>query len=255
MGNPHILVAAVHYQPSINGNYQVRERNCFQNDDTERFSKIWNDEAVISAQYRANKQPFLKCCYNSNRWEITTLEVSLSQNTTLSYYNETQNQYTQHLTEQIWKQANLKGPISTYARQEHHLAGTNRMGGTNSIRPQKDGIIQFCVSYRRRNAVTKWNFYSIPTVNECIDSCDEAIVFSTLDANSSHSQSQIDDANKEKIVFKAHRGLYWLIWMKFGIRVLPGTFQRTMNVILSAVKWQVALENLLDMVVIRETPG
>lgn len=39
---------------------------------------------------------------------------------------------------------------------------------------KKDGILRFCVNYRRLNAVTERDSYPIPTMDECIESLGEA---------------------------------------------------------------------------------
>lgn len=50
----------------------------------------------------------------------------------------------------------------------------------------KDETLLFCVIYRKLNAVTIWDSYPIPGMDECIDSLGDAIIFSTLDAISSY---------------------------------------------------------------------
>lgn len=52
--------------------------------------------------------------------------------------------------------------------------------------PKEDGTLRFCVDYRKLNAVTKRDSSPIPRMEECIESLDQATVFSTLDANSGH---------------------------------------------------------------------
>ena len=43
--------------------------------------------------------------------------------------------------------------------------------------PKKDGLLRFCVDYRRLNAVTVRDSYPIPWMHECIDSLGDAQVF------------------------------------------------------------------------------
>lgn len=91
-------------------------------------------------------------------------------------------------------------------------------------------------------------------MDERIDSLGEATVFSTLDANGSYWQIEIEKSDRDKTAFTSPHGLYRFIRMPFGLRNAPGTFQRTMDVILSTVKWQFALVYLDDIVVFSRTP-
>lgn len=49
---------------------------------------------------------------------------------------------------------------------------------------KKDGSIWFCVDYWKLNAFTIRDSYSLPRMDECIDTLGEARIFSTHDANS-----------------------------------------------------------------------
>lgn len=42
--------------------------------------------------------------------------------------------------------------------------------------------------------------------------------------------------------------------MPIGLQNIPDTFQRTMNVILSSVKWQFTLVHMDDIMIYSETP-
>ena len=58
--------------------------------------------------------------------------------------------------------------------------------------PSKDGSLQFCVDYRRLNAVTAHGSYPIPRMDECIDSFGDTQVFSTLDCNAGYWQIEVE---------------------------------------------------------------
>lgn len=69
-----------------------------------------------------------------------------------------------------------------------------------------------------------------------------------LDAKGGYWQIKIKVANRKKIDFTSQHGLYWFIWMLFGLRNVPGTFQTSMDVMLSAVEGQFARTYLGDIV-------
>lgn len=119
--------------------------------------------------------------------------------------------------------------------------------------PKKDGIMRFCVDYRRLNAIAQRDSYPIPRIDECIDSLGESTVFSTLDANSGYWKVEIDDRDKDKTAFTSHHGLYRFTRMPFGLKNAPATFQRAMDVIVAPVRWQTALVYLDDIVIFFRT--
>ncbi len=47
--------------------------------------------------------------------------------------------------------------------------------------PKTDGSIRFCVDYRNVNAVSKFNAYPMPRVDELLDRLSSAHFYSTLD--------------------------------------------------------------------------
>ena len=52
--------------------------------------------------------------------------------------------------------------------------------------PKKDGTMPSCVDYRKLDAATVRDSYTLPRMDECMDSLGDATVFTTLDFNSGH---------------------------------------------------------------------
>ena len=67
--------------------------------------------------------------------------------------------------------------------------------------PKPDGSIRFCIDYRKLNAVTDKDSYSLPRIDDCLDSLGDARYFSTLDANCGYRQIGVAPADKEKTTF------------------------------------------------------
>lgn len=88
---------------------------------------------------------------------------------------------------------------------------------------------------------------SIPRMDYCIDSLGDRLVFSTLGAICNKRQVEIEDFDGDKMAFTSYYKLYQTSHMHFGLRNSPITFQRTIDMILSPVKWQFALVYLNDM--------
>lgn len=113
---------------------------------------------------------------------------------------------------------------------------------------------QFCVAYFQFNVVSQPRTYQISRKDECSASHEKATVFSTLDANSGYWKIEIDDADKDKTEFLFHPDFYCFIWIFFKFHNAFGTFQRTVDMILSSVKWQLALVCIDGLVFFSKTP-
>jgi len=119
--------------------------------------------------------------------------------------------------------------------------------------PKKDGTLRFCVNFRLLNAVSKRDSYPLPRMDECIDSLDEAKVFSTLDCIAGYWQVLTADGDREKTAFVCHKGAYHYKRMPFGLTNAPATFQWALDIILSDVKWQSCLVYPDDVIVYSQT--
>lgn len=126
------------------------------------------------------------------------------------------------------------------------------MGCPVAFAPKKNGSLCICVHYEKLNAVTVRDSYLLPRMDECIYSWAEATLFSTLDENSSYSQIELEETDREKAAPISHLGLFRFTGMTSGLKYALGTFQRTMHGILSFVKWQQALAYLDDVFISSE---
>lgn len=120
--------------------------------------------------------------------------------------------------------------------------------------PKKDDTLQFCVNFRKINAVTKRDSYSISRMEECIDSLADVTRFLMLHANSGYWQVEIDEKEKDKIAFTSHYALYRFVRIPYGLRNEPSTFQHIMDIIQSSVEWKFSLVYLGDIVVFKKPP-
>lgn len=102
--------------------------------------------------------------------------------------------------------------------------------------PKKNGTLRFCVDYRRLNSVTVRDTYSIPKMDECIDSLGNAKVFTTLYCNKGYWQMPLAKDSRELTAFTCHAGLYRFLHMVFGLTNAPETIQRVMEILLSQFK-------------------
>ena len=115
--------------------------------------------------------------------------------------------------------------------------------------PKKDGTSRFCVDFRRLNAVTIRDSYPLPRMDECIDSLGEAKILTTLDCHAGYWQVNIRPKDRDKTTFVTHHGTYRFRRMPFGLMNAPATFQRILDIVLAAYKWQTCLVYLDDIVI------
>ena len=88
---------------------------------------------------------------------------------------------------------------------------------------KKDGSTQFCIDYRKLNAVTKMDVYPLPRIDDTLDLLANNLYFSTLDLASGYWHVQMDGTSQEKTAFTTHAGLYEFKVMPFGLCNAPAT--------------------------------
>ena len=91
--------------------------------------------------------------------------------------------------------------------------------------PKKDSSTQFCIDYRKLNAVTKKDCHPLSRINDLLNSFQDSICFSTLDLASKYWQIEMDPLDKEKTAFITDYGIYEFNVMLFGLMNILATFQ------------------------------
>ena len=88
------------------------------------------------------------------------------------------------------------------------------------------------MDYRRLNAITKFDAYPMPRIEELLDKIGTARYLSTMDLAKGYWQVPMSDEDREKTAFSSPNGLFHFINMPFGLSGAPATFQRMMDSIL-----------------------
>ncbi|XP_044860608.1 uncharacterized protein LOC123363556 [Mauremys mutica] len=98
--------------------------------------------------------------------------------------------------------------------------------------PKPDGSRRFCIDFRRVNALSKFDAYPMPRVDELLDRLGEAHYITTLDLTKGYWQIPLEPRSKEKTAFATLSGLYHFTRMPFGLHGAPAIFQRLMDRVL-----------------------
>ena len=92
-----------------------------------------------------------------------------------------------------------------------------------------------CIDYRKLNAVTKKDHFSLPFIDQILDRLAGQSYFCFLDGYSSYNQIAIHLDNQEKTTFTCPFGTFAFRRMPFGLCKAHATFQRCMTMIFSDV--------------------
>lgn len=95
---------------------------------------------------------------------------------------------------------------------------------------KSDGRLRVCIDYRKLNARTIKDAYSIPLIESTLDRLSGAKWFSTLDLQAGYWQIQLAEEDKAKTAFTVgNLGFFEAERMPFGLTNAPATFQRLME--------------------------
>ena len=93
---------------------------------------------------------------------------------------------------------------------------------------KKDGNLRLCVDYHALNKFTIKNCYSIPRINNLLDSLHGVRYFTKIDLRSGYHQFCIKE-DIPKAWFRTRYGLYEFVVLPFGLTNALATFQTLMN--------------------------
>ena len=95
---------------------------------------------------------------------------------------------------------------------------------------KKDGYLRFCIDLRKLNARTVKDAYSLPRIEDTLDSLNGACIFTSLDLKSGYWQVELDEESIPLTAFTVGPlGFYECVRMPFGLTNAPATFQRLME--------------------------
>ena len=95
---------------------------------------------------------------------------------------------------------------------------------------KKDGSLRFCIDLRKLNNWTIKDAYSLPCIDETLESLKGSQWFSSLDLKAGYWQVKMDEESKTiNYIYCRAVGLLWVWKDAFGLAKAPTTFQRLME--------------------------
>lgn len=119
---------------------------------------------------------------------------------------------------------------------------------------KKDNSLRFCIDFRKLNARTVKDAYSLPRIEETIDSLAGSKYYSKLDLRSGYWQVEIKEEDKHKTAFTVGPlGFYECNRMAFGLTNAPASFQRLMERCMGDLNLKECLIYLDDIIIFSKT--
>ena len=119
---------------------------------------------------------------------------------------------------------------------------------------KKDGGLHFCIDFRHLNACTKKDSYSLPQIQEALESLVDAGHFSCLDLKSGFWQIRMDEVSKQYTTFTlGNLGFFKCDRMPFGLCNALDTFQWLMQKCMSELNFIYCLIYLDDLIMFLRT--
>ena len=114
---------------------------------------------------------------------------------------------------------------------------------------KKDSGLHFCIDFRKLNMRTKKDSYSLPCIQETLESLEGSCIFSSFDFKSGFWQVEMDEVSKPYTTFMVGSlGFFECEHMPFGLCNTPMTFQWLMQNCLGELNLNYCLIYLNDVI-------
>ena len=111
------------------------------------------------------------------------------------------------------------------------------------------------LGFRKLNEKTIGDSYSLPNINDILDSLGPAKYFSLLDLATGFHHIKVDPKDSHKTAFSTPHGHYEFDRMPFGLKTAPATFKRLLDLTLTGLIGTELFVYLDDIVIYRSFHG
>ena len=119
---------------------------------------------------------------------------------------------------------------------------------------KKDGSLKFCIDLRKLNARTVKDAYSLPQIEDSLDSLNSSCIFTSIDLKAGYWQVEMDPESIPLTAFMVSPlGFYKCVKMLFGLTNAPAMFQRLMETCLGDLHLNWCIIYLDDVAIFSRT--
>jgi hypothetical protein len=111
----------------------------------------------------------------------------------------------------------------------------------------------FCVDFRALNAVTQFDTYPLPLIEQASSALRGSKYFSTIDMYSGFLHVKIAPEDKMKTAFSTPSGHYHFQRLTYGLSKSPASFQRLMNLVLMNLTGELCFVFIDNMLLFADT--
>ncbi|CAL9692012.1 unnamed protein product [Knipowitschia caucasica] len=97
---------------------------------------------------------------------------------------------------------------------------------------KKDGSLRICIDFRKLNAMSEFDAYPMPRIDDLLEKIGRARFITTLDLCKGYWQVPLEASSRPYTAFQTPAGLFQFTMMPFGLHGAPATFQRLMDRVL-----------------------
>jgi len=115
------------------------------------------------------------------------------------------------------------------------------------------GKPRFCVDLREVNSKTEADRYAIPRQDSIFAALIGALFFSLVDCNKGYHQLGLTERSRQLTAFVTEHGFFEYLRVPFGLRNAPSHFQRVIDNILGAYRWDFCCAFIDDIIIYSRT--
>ncbi len=135
----------------------------------------------------------------------------------------------------VAKRAAMRGEVDYLLKHGLAKSSCNPWNSPCLLVPKSDGTARFCTDYLKVNAVTIPDCFPLPRMEDCIDNLGSARYVSKFDLLKGYWQVPLTSRASDISAFVTPDNFLQYSVMAFGMRNVPATFQRLINIVLSGV--------------------
>jgi hypothetical protein len=151
------------------------------------------------------------------------------------------------------EQAEVKSKLTDLLEKRSVEPSTFPYGAPIIFVGKKDGSVRIIQDYRYLNKITIKNWYTLPRIDDLLDTISGMKYFTSLDLTSGYYQIRITQEDVPKTAFRTPFGLYHFKVLTFGLTNAPATSQSVMNDILRPYVGKFVVVYLDDILIFSKT--